>query len=98
MVAEKAQAHSGDYGGITAVAYSLDGKHILSGGYDGALRLWGACRAAPSPRQAPSILLPALSGPRWCVSVFARGWLGWVGEGGAGASSLAALFPPCAGR
>ena len=94
MVAEKAEAHSGR-GGISAVAYSLDGKHILSGAGDKALRLWGACRAAPSPRQAPSPLLPALSGPRCCVSVFARGWLGWVGEGGPGAASLAALFPSC---
>ena len=97
MVAEKAEAHSGDLG-ISAVAYSLDGKHILSGGDDNALRLWGARLAAPSPRQAPSPLLPALSGPRCCVSVFAHGWMGWVGERGAGASALAALFPSCAGH
>ena len=71
MVAEKAQAHSGY---ILAVAYSLDGKHILSGGNDMALRLWGACRATPSPRQAPSSLSPARSGLR--VGMRTAGWVG----------------------
>ena len=47
-VAEKTNAHSGD---IYSVAFSPDGTKIVSGSYDGTIKVWDL--GAPEPSKSP---------------------------------------------
>ena len=57
LVAEKQNAHSDR---VTSVAFSPDGKTIVSGSYDNTLKVWGALAALAPAHAQPSvhILLP----------------------------------------
>ena len=46
LKAEKQSAHS-DY--VSSVAFSPDGKSIVSGSYDLSIRIWDAGASAPAP-------------------------------------------------
>ena len=63
LKAEKPSAHSGT---IWSVGFSPDGKTIVSGSFDQALKVWDA--GAPIPAPDPS-LSPNLSVPHTCRSI-----------------------------
>ena len=53
LKATKESAHSGR---ITSVAYSPNGKTIVSGSWDKAIKVWDAGALAPTPRRTASAL------------------------------------------
>lgn len=57
-----------DWAGIVGLAYSPDGKRIVSGSWDGTARVWDAQRMWPPGRPEPLLVFRGHSGKVKCVA------------------------------